>query len=68
MTKCKSCGANIFWAKTEKGKNMPIDAQKSLCGNIQIGEDGVAVVTGAGPYTSHFQTCPQKKQWRKKDV
>lgn len=24
-TKCKSCGAEIFWAKTNKGGNMPIE-------------------------------------------
>lgn len=24
--KCRSCGADILWAKTRAGKNMPVDA------------------------------------------
>lgn len=26
ICKCKSCGASIVWIKTQKGKNMPCDA------------------------------------------
>lgn len=26
VVKCKSCGASIVWIKTQKGKNMPCDA------------------------------------------
>jgi len=31
---CRSCGAKILWAVTEKGKRMPLDAEPSEAGNI----------------------------------
>lgn len=45
--KCRSCGAEIYWVKTDKGKSMPINADLKK---------------------SHFATCPEHKQWRKRDV
>ena len=34
MTTCKSCGAYVVWAVTEKGKKMPVDYKPTLDGNI----------------------------------
>ena len=48
QTTCKSCGAKIWWAKTGKGKMMPINH----CGLVE--------------YESHFASCKQAKEWRKK--
>ena len=39
---CRSCGAEIFWAKTTQGKNMPIDSSPVEDGTILI-----SVRTGA---------------------
>lgn len=72
---CRSCGAPIRWVKTEAGKAMPLDAEPAVDGNICL-EDGVAHYvprhdndSKAGPYfKSHFATCPQRKQWRKKEA
>ncbi len=68
---CRSCGAPIIWAKTEKGKAMPLDAEPAQTGTlwlfagvVQTGDQPPAV---NGPtYTSHFATCPQAGKWRKK--
>ena len=76
MTKCKSCGAPIFWAKTIKGMPMPIDGEPSPRGNIVISEEGVALVyrdpSAVAPryadeprYLSHFATCPNADDHRK---
>jgi hypothetical protein len=70
-TKCRSCGKEIFWAKSAAtGKAMPINAQADVSGNITIDLAGCAVVgdrnaTGLR-YTSHFVTCPQAQGWRRK--
>lgn len=73
MTTCKSCGARIVWALTAKRKRIPIDPDKRSDGNLLIagrlstGELVVATMKkGDGDYVSHFATCPNAQQHRKK--
>lgn len=49
---CRSCGASVVWAKTEKGKSIPLDLA-----HVRVGPSGREALT-------HFATCPQGKQWR----
>lgn len=71
---CRSCGAPVIWAKTEKGKSMPVDANAvdpPDTGNILLTlEDGVLtakyVLSASGLRLSHFATCPQAPSWRKR--
>jgi hypothetical protein len=51
---CKSCGAAIVWIATPKGYAMPINA-------MPIRMNGL---TGYGQ--SHFATCPNAREWRRK--
>ena len=58
MPKCVSCGAEIQWLKTEAGNRMPVDAgQLSAVG---------ATVFDPKTMISHFATCPNAAQHRKK--
>lgn len=34
--KCRSCGASLIWCETATGKKMPIDAESSEDGNVQL--------------------------------
>jgi len=34
INKCRSCGADIVWAKTEKEKTMPVDVRRSERGKL----------------------------------
>lgn len=79
---CRSCGARIVWCFTSKGNRMPVDAEKTDAGNLQYtGErdKGMAVVRAVGRttarilrergealYVSHFATCRDRDDWRKK--
>lgn len=51
VTACASakCGAPIVWARTEKGKNMPVDAEPTAAGRYRLedrgGDQPVAVYT-----------------------
>jgi hypothetical protein len=72
MSKCKSCGAEIIWAKTPTGKSMPLDAEPHPRGNIVLDANGCTgpVRPGDVPdlsvrYLSHFVTCPEANQHRK---
>lgn len=47
---CRSCGEPVIWCLTGKGKRMPVDEPE---------DDG-------RPTFSHFATCPQAEDWRKK--
>lgn len=67
---CRSCGADVEWAETVKNKkrmpfNPPIVAVRSqgsiLEGNGRVIEDVDTTVT-----TSHFATCPDAKDWRRR--
>ena len=81
MAVCRSCGAEITWAKTSKGKMMPVDVSSDPEGNIVLydrldPEDSkfkwFATILGPAEdkpeivYTSHFKTCPNANQHRKK--
>lgn len=70
-TKCKSCGAPIRWAITEKGRRMPLDPAPRPDGNVTlrtgVGNATIAVVGqgGDGPrYSSHFSSCPNAAEHR----
>lgn len=75
MPACSSCGANIVWIKTPKGKSMPLDATPNPEGNVVI-RDGLAVVLTAaekavvpsvGPrrWLPHWVGCPSAQTHRK---
>ncbi len=79
MSRCASCGTEIVWVRTDKGKRMPVDAEPSPDGNIFPVDDdgmrnGVTVVVLGQPslddpdelWISHFATCDQADEWRRK--
>lgn len=59
--KCRSCGAEIVWVKTVKGRSHPLEAQTMQRRYVDVG-DGVYRIKAA--YESHFAHCPDKKSWR----
>lgn len=72
MSACRSCGAQIIWARTERGKAMPVDAQSTPDGNLVLTEEPTGELIArvdARPmrqrYTSHFQTCPNADSHRR---
>jgi hypothetical protein len=75
---CRSCGAEIIWTVTHKGKRMPVDAVPRSDGNIVLRQDGEKVIAeypgkehpslfeeDRARFVSHFATCPQSTDWRK---
>ena len=81
MSKCKSCGAEIKWIPMASGKLMPVDAKKISYMTLVPGtKGGMILVTPDGQiacgkfdpngekigYTSHFATCPNANQHRRR--
>jgi hypothetical protein len=76
---CRSCKAPIVWARTEAGKNMPLDANPTtgapaifVDGNVEItghtGNQPLVKVHGTpadGLSRSHFASCPNRAQHRR---
>jgi hypothetical protein len=71
---CRSCGADIRWAKTAKNKSIPVDPVPVADGNLMLVDEGNGV-TRALPITggyngvahkSHFATCPYSGEHRKR--
>lgn len=73
------CSAQIIWAVTPRGKNMPVDAEPSAVGNVLLtGDEGASapVATVVNPdnpplggwpgslHQSHFATCPAANSFR----
>jgi hypothetical protein len=58
---CKSCGAAIVWAVTERVRKMPLSVASEQR-RFVLTEDGIArsIVT----YDSHFSDCPHADQHR----
>ena len=74
---CRSCGAPIRWAKTRKGKNIPLDDEPGTGGSFVLQDaDGPKPLalkmkkeeaeTRADLFTCHFETCPDAASFRKK--
>lgn len=79
---CRSCGAPIRWAITEKGRRMPLDPDPHPDGNVMVehaaGADHSGVVVFAGRllheerdlgtplYRSHFASCPDARKHRRR--
>jgi hypothetical protein len=78
IVKCRSCGAEITWAKTSTGATMPVDVAPSDDGNIVLldGPRGFLAVTlhdderrsyrpDKKRHKAHFATCPDANVHRK---
>lgn len=71
LGKCRGCSAAIAWAKTERGKPIPLDPEPVPDGNIVVTDAGIAhflrsTEMATGPrYVSHFVTCPDRAHFRK---
>lgn len=68
MSTCRSCGAEIRWVTTARGRRMPLSVASSESRFVLTGENDPAgnpyaevVVT----YVSHFADCPNAAQHRK---
>jgi hypothetical protein len=75
---CRSCGAPIFWAQTEQGRRIPLDAKPVRNGNLELyvpqGKHPVVgeLLTvsyrepGQGTYRAHFATCKYADLYRRR--
>lgn len=68
MARCKSCSAEVVWAKTTAGKATPMERADD---GTWIIVDGVVKQATSEDldkplYRSHFSSCPQAKQWRQR--
>lgn len=64
---CRSCKAPITWARTIRGKAIPFDGDIVVVrteGSPLTGSVVEYVDTDVTP--THFQTCPQASDWRKR--
>jgi len=81
MAKCKACGAEIIWIKTQSGKNMPCDKKPVMYWKKQGTKGKVVTKNGevvtcefeGNPsestrigYMPHWSTCPSANKFRNK--
>lgn len=76
MATCRSCGAQILWAKTESGRLIPLDPERRADGNLamtgrqvrstrqQLVPEVRYVRAGSGSHVTHFATCPNAAEHR----
>lgn len=75
---CRSCDSPVIWATSSGGRPMPVDAEVSEDGNVELSmQPGrfvgpvATVVTGPTLFPkplrkAHFATCKQAEQWRRR--
>jgi hypothetical protein len=64
MSRCKTCGAEIFWVTMDgTGKKMPIDAHPNPM--VLVVSPDKTRARFVDSWTSHFVTCPQADMHRK---
>lgn len=64
MASCSTCGAEIIWATSERGRPMPLDAKPEK--RILLEQNGKATIARVvDTYVSHFVTCPQRDEHRR---
>lgn len=71
ISKCRSCGADIIWVELKNGKKHPLDSEiVEADGNKVLYLDDITefkkLPAGRKGYVSHFATCPDAKDWRRK--
>lgn len=74
MSKCKGCGADVLWIKTEAGKNMIVEpklVEVNLddAGQINIvtpnGKTIARAPLGTMGYIPHWARCPRANDFKK---
>lgn len=76
LSECRSCGAEIVWAKMHTGNRNPVDSLPVPNGNIVLTKSAVSGEIHGEPYdanhhagrrrfVSHFATCKYAEQHRK---
>lgn len=77
VSECKRCKAEIVWARTGRGKKLPLDAKPSSAGvfileggahnpvTYRLSNDAAATYTGE-KYQAHWATCPAADDFRNK--
>lgn len=70
---CRSCGAAVEWVTSAKsGKPTILDVEERDDGNIVVVENLLGerqaeyVHVGEGNRVSHFATCPNAGEWRRR--
>jgi hypothetical protein len=63
---CRSCKSPVVWALMPSGKWNPMDAKPERRFILNPGEDGVLRAESQPTYQSHYSTCPQAAEWRKR--
>ncbi|MDF3309787.1 hypothetical protein P3H15_32735 [Rhodococcus sp. T2V] len=81
IQQCRSCREPIVWTVTKhSGKRLPVNPEPTEKGDVLVEHRGSVLYSGivlaayreqqlkdGNPlYLSHFATCPQSAQWRKR--
>lgn len=70
--RCKSCGAEVEWYQTVKGKAIQLDIGSFENGNMTVWGGIVRsrtdddAVHGRPARRAHFSSCPQADMWRRR--
>lgn len=65
MANCRGCGARIFWAQTNTGKNIPVEYDPDLEAEfLNAAQFKTTVDFDFSRMRAHFVLCPKAKEFR----
>lgn len=69
---CEACGVPLFFARTMRGRSMPLETAPIDGGNVvleRVGAETLARVVqaekGVKRYVAHFARCPKAAEFRR---
>jgi hypothetical protein len=66
-SKCKGCGQDVLWVKTDTGADMPLSiASKEKRFIVKAVANQPLIGTMVETFISHFADCPEAENFRKK--
>lgn len=64
--RCRSCGAPVEWAELASGKRMPFDPPIVPVATKHDEDMRLIETVDTSVTRSHFSTCPEADQWRRR--
>lgn len=65
MPLCKGCGAEIVFARTDRGGHMPLDARETKIATVRMVGRELEILQLVVGHVPHHITCPNADEFRK---
>lgn len=66
MAVCKGCGAEIVFARTDRGGHMPLDSRQTKIATVRMVGNELEILQLVVGHVPHHITCPKADEFRRR--